>query len=231
MLEEILGEEPFCRFLEENYLKTPFSIPDRAKSLLSALNWNEFYELAPLIPECDVLVVRNGRLFSDLLPRSGEEVKELHQKGFSIVLRNTQKVAPNLRTLAEDAERELHGEAVIQIYSTPKDFHSFGWHYDVEEVFIIQTNGQKEYYLRQNTVNPHPKLETMPKDMQFERETSPLIASTLIGGDFLYIPGGWWHCAKAIEDSLSISIGVLPRTIRMKTFLETGKLPRDTAQA
>ena len=47
----------------------------------------------------------------------------------------------------------------------------------------------------------------MPHDMQFERETTPVIACTLLRGDWLYIPAGWWHVAFARTDSLSISAG------------------------
>ncbi len=32
----------------------------------------------------------------------------------------------------------------------------------------------------------------------------------LCAGDWLYLPGRWWHVAKCVEDSLSISVGVLP---------------------
>lgn len=211
MLEEILGKEPFFRFLEENYRKVPFSTPDKFMPLTSTLDWNAFYGLVPSIPAHDVLVVRNGKLFCDLVPRTREEAKKLHQEGFSIVLRHTEKFSSSLALLAKEIEQELRGNAVIQLYSTPAGFHSFGWHYDAEEVFIIQTEGTKDYFLRENTVNPHPRLETMPKDMHFEKEMSPVLVSTLIGGDFLYVPGGWWHVAKASQDSLSISIGVLPR--------------------
>jgi hypothetical protein len=30
----------------------------------------------------------------------------------------------------------------------------------------------------------------------------------LIAGDWLYVPARWWHVAKCVEDSLSISLGV-----------------------
>jgi ribosomal protein L16 Arg81 hydroxylase len=30
----------------------------------------------------------------------------------------------------------------------------------------------------------------------------------LFAGDWLYIPSRWWHMAKCIEDSLSISLGL-----------------------
>src|SRR5947199_5431507 len=37
---------------------------------------------------------------------------------------------------------------------------------------------------------------------------------SLIPGDWLYVPRGWWHCARATEDSLSLSIGVLTAAAR-----------------
>src|SRR5262249_22517361 len=104
-------------------------------------------------------------------------------------------------------------KVAIQLYATPRGYYSFTWHYDAEEVFILQTAGSKQYYLRENTVNPHPKLEAMPKDMHYEKETTPTIGALLIAGDWLYIPGGWWHVAKAPEDSLSVSIGILPNQV------------------
>ncbi len=73
----------------------------------------------------------------------------------------------------------------------------FSWHYDAEDVFIIQTAGEKEYSLRKNTVNPWPLEETLPADMQYERELMPLMRVLLRGGDLLYIPCGYWHKAEA----------------------------------
>jgi ribosomal protein L16 Arg81 hydroxylase len=52
-----------------------------------------------------------------------------------------------------------------------------------------------------------------PRDMQFEKET-PVLACTLIPGDWLYIPRGFGHRAHAREHSLSISIGVLSPAAR-----------------
>src|SRR5438105_1838764 len=118
MLREILGEKPFHHFLQDNYLKAPFSLPDIAKSLES-FDWDAFYALVPLIPSYDLLVVRNGKLFPDTVPRTSNDAKELRQKGFSIVLRHTERFSSHLARVAHDIERELHGEAVIQLYSTP----------------------------------------------------------------------------------------------------------------
>jgi ribosomal protein L16 Arg81 hydroxylase len=80
---------------------------------------------------------------------------------------------------------------------------------DCKDVFIVQTSGSKDYRLRANTVNPRPTIDAMPRDMRFELERTPVIACTLLPGDWLYVPRGFWHVAHARDDSLSLSIGVL----------------------
>jgi ribosomal protein L16 Arg81 hydroxylase len=37
-----------------------------------------------------------------------------------------------------------------------------------------------------------------------------LHTSRLLPGDWLHVPARWWHMAKCLEDSLSISVGVRP---------------------
>jgi ribosomal protein L16 Arg81 hydroxylase len=50
--------------------------------------------------------------------------------------------------------------------------------------------------------------------MHYEREIMPLMKCTLSAGDWLYIPGGWWHKANAMgaEPAISLALGVMPRT-------------------
>ena len=212
MLKQIMGEESLRGFLRTSYLKAPHSMPQEAIGLLPLLTWDSFCGLTTRVPEKDVLVVKNGRLFSQIVPKSPEDVRRLHDDGYSLVLRNTDRLDPALDEMARSLENELKGKVAIQLYSTPNGHHSFGWHYDAEEVFIIQTKGTKEYFLRENTVYPLAVLEAMPRDMQYEQEKTPTLETTLIAGDWLYIPGGWWHMAKAVEDSLSLSVGVMPPT-------------------
>ena len=98
----------------------------------------------------------------------------------------------------------------IHMYCTPGSQYGFGWHYDAEEVFIVQTTGRKEYSLRKNTVNPWPTDETLPANMRYEREIMPLARCELAAGDWLYIPSGYWHIGESRETSLSLAIGVQP---------------------
>ena len=45
-------------------------------------------------------------------------------------------------------------------------------------------------------------------------ERSPLQTARLLPGDCLYLPAGFWHMARSIEDSLSMSLGVYPAAER-----------------
>jgi 50S ribosomal protein L16 3-hydroxylase len=207
MLSTLFPDLTREQFLEEHFQRAPIARATTAGRLVRKLTWATVERLVPHKP--DTLVVRNGKLRTDEPPATFQEALTLFREGHSIVLRRCERYDEGLAEVAAAFAQELEGEVVIQVYLTPAGFHSFTWHYDCEDVFIAQTAGKKEYLLRENTVNPRPKLSAMPRDMEYERETTPTIASTLIAGDALYIPRGWWHVARSMEDSMSISVGVL----------------------
>ncbi|HET7434417.1 MAG TPA: cupin domain-containing protein [Thermoanaerobaculia bacterium] len=194
-------------FMRQHYQRAPLALPTTARDAVPLLDWNTMQRL--IESHADMLLVRNSKLRREREPETFAEVRALYDEGFSIVLRGCERYDEGLRALAERFDAEVPGDPSVQIYATPKKHHSFSWHYDCEDVFIAQTAGTKEYFMRRNTVNPEPMLDAMPRDMHYERETSPMIATTLVAGDWLYIPRGWWHVARALDDSLSISIGVL----------------------
>lgn len=153
----------------------------------------------------DVLVVRESQLLAEAQPSSAEQVRELFTRKAGIVVRRAERHDEELATLADSFARDLSGSAHIQLFVTPRNTQGFGWHYDEEDVCILQTHGTKTYYFRENT------QEVVPGRFDFERfrgETSPLMSCTLHARDLLYLPRYMWHAAKAVDDSLSISIGV-----------------------
>jgi len=194
-------------FRAEYFQQQALALPAVAGQSIPLLNWGTIAQLVDSQP--DMLIVRNGDLRRDPPPATFEQAMALFKEGHSIVMRRCERHHPMLRGLADRVGRELEGDVSIQTYITPSAFRSFGWHYDCEDVFVVQTSGVKEFFLRRNTVNPFPTLDAMPRDMQYERETTPVFAATLAAGDLLYIPRGWWHVARSIEDALSLSIGVL----------------------
>jgi ribosomal protein L16 Arg81 hydroxylase len=155
------------------------------------------------------LTVAAGQTVPVPRPRSLADAKQLLARGVSVVVRAAERNDPGLARLAERFERVLPGEVHIQLYATPAGTNSYGWHYDFEDVFIAQTAGVKDYYFRANTVALDAVLGDTLDFTSFTRERSPLMSARLIAGDWLYLPPRWWHLVKCIEQSLSISVGVM----------------------
>jgi ribosomal protein L16 Arg81 hydroxylase len=212
VLEQWLGGAPAADFLREVYLTRPHAVAHAGSPFVSRLTWETFHRVLPRCDPRDLLVVRDGRLWAGPDPRSRDEAQAFFADGYSLVVRHAERHDAGLAELADGFVGDLGARVAIQLYATPRGRHSFGWHYDAEEVFILQTLGAKRYFVRENTVRPRPLLEAMPRDMEYEKEVSALLVCPLVPGDWLYVPSGFWHVARAIEDSLSISIGVLPPT-------------------
>jgi 50S ribosomal protein L16 3-hydroxylase len=214
-----LGERPLSDFIEENYLRLPFSGAGGGAADCELGSWETLGRVLAG-EKVDSLVVRDGRRVEAPSPKNREEAEALTREGCTILVRNAQRHDAALADLARGFERDFCGPVNIHIYATPADRFGFGWHYDAEEVFILQTVGAKEYSLRKNTVNPWPLEETLPADMHYEREIMPLVRCLLRPGDWLYIPCGYWHKAEAKETSISLAVGVLaPAAIDLVDFL------------
>lgn len=206
MISKWIGDLSMDEFRRAHFHRVPLARAATAREALPYLTWSTVASL--LERGADLLVARNGRDVD--VPRPGfVEAVQLFQQGCSLVLRHGERYDDGLRELAEAVAAESEGDVTIHVFATPAGFHGFAWHYDCEDVFILQTRGAKEYFLRANSVNPRPTIDAMPRDMHYELETSPMMASLLVAGDCLYIPRGWWHVARCVEGSLSLSIGIL----------------------
>ena len=208
MIEKLLGDVPKRVFVEEYYYHRPFASPGGAEAFARWGTWETVEEVLSR-PDADVLVARKGELREGPDVPSYAEAKRLHDEGYTIVLRHAERHHAGLAELAAGFYEDFRAAVNVHVYCTPANQHGFGWHYDAEDVFILQTVGSKGFALRKNTVNPWPVLEALPKDMGVEREVMPLVKCKLAAGDWLYIPGGYWHAAEAQkEDSISLSVGL-----------------------
>ncbi len=209
MLNQWLAPLSVDGFVRSNLRRTPYARPAMALGAVPLLDWNKLGRVLAADPPPDVLVAADGRLVDVPVPRTLSAARELMGKGLGIVVRNSERHDPELAALAHAFARDLPGEVQVQLYATPAGTQTFGWHYDLEDVFIAQTAGEKDYYFRANTVIA-AGTEARPDFGRVRSETSPLHASRLLPGDWLYIPSRWWHLVRSLEDALSISIGVVP---------------------
>lgn len=217
-----LGAETWTRFAHEHYGKQPFVMPGAAAEVLHACNWDSL-GAALASRAAEVQVVRRGESLSLTPPRSLPGLRKLFERSAGVALRNAERASAPIRTLATAIGEDAPGNRRVAVFATPAGTHSLAWHFDLDDLFIVQLAGSKTHHLRSNTVLPRPLVRDGHSLAAYALETSPMLACELKPGDFLYVPAGFWHMALAGEDSLSISVGVtsahdLPRQPAPRAF-------------
>jgi len=187
---------------------TAWARPSVAKTEADRFGWLELDQLLRTEPLPDVLVVARGELLRETQPRSLVALRRLMARGAGVCVRRTERQHPVLTDIASRLHRQSGRQVHAQIFATPRNTHGFSWHYDTEHVLIIQTAGVKDYYFRENTVAQRSTGHAMPDFSRVRCERSPLHTARLLAGDCLYLPARWWHMARCIDDSLSISLGL-----------------------
>jgi hypothetical protein len=211
MLRDWIAPMTLADFRATHFQQGAWAQPGSAKRSLDALDWPALGRV--LAVGADTIVCAKGSNLPYPAPRDLDELRAYMRMGVGLAMRYTERADAGLRAVA-DSFAELPGTPQVQVFVTPAGTHGFGWHYDLEDVFIAQTAGVKDYYFRPNTAcadEPFPP----PDFTGYHRETSPLMTATLVAGDFLYIPSRWWHMALCKEDSLSISVGLMPPGARV----------------
>jgi 50S ribosomal protein L16 3-hydroxylase len=189
--------------------RLPYATPDRARPAVPSCDWSGLDALLSAQPP-DVLVVAHGRDLPLRPPRSLLELRQLFARGIGVAVRKPESHSQPLAALSEAFARDIPGEQRVIVFATPGGHSGFGWHYDAEDVFIVQTEGDKEYFFRRNTVTERVGRDEPLDFSRYHAERSPHMSCRLLPGDLLYLPRGYWHVARAHADAVSISIGVFP---------------------
>jgi 50S ribosomal protein L16 3-hydroxylase len=227
VLQELLGSVPVREFFDRHFTRAPFAMPDQATLYTQDFSDADF---AAMVEDSHAIlrIVRDGRLVRDRARLSWAEAQAYYRGGHTLLVRHAERSSAKLRALAEAFAQVFHAPVDIQVYLTPDQNQAFGWHYDLEEVFIIQVQGCKEYTVRQNTLNPWSVSDNLPAEMRYDRETSRVrLTCRLEAGDWLYIPSGWWHITQTQTASIHLSMGVMPvAALHLFAFLQQ-RLARD----
>lgn len=193
--------------------RAPYAAPACARAAAESCDWAGLDALLAAGPR-DVLVVAHGHDLPVPPPRTLAALRALFARGIGVAIREADQFSAAIARLCVAFSQDVPGEQRVIVFATPGGHFGFGWHYDAEDVFIIQTAGDKEYFFRQNTVTERIG-KSEPMDFStYRSERSPLMSCRLLPGDLLYLPRGYWHAARAYSDALSISIGVFPSVRR-----------------
>jgi hypothetical protein len=206
-MRDWLGALSLAEFRSTYLDRAPIARPGAAAAAIPLFGWDTLERILASEPSPDVLVVARGRVVDAAVPRTLAALSRLMDRGLGLVVRRAERCDGQLLELSRTFTADLGGEGHVQLFVTSAGTHGFGWHYDLEHVFIAQTSGIKDYYFRANTVCGRDD-----RSLDFERfhaERSPMATARLLPGDWLYLPSRWWHTARCAETSLSISLGIL----------------------
>jgi ribosomal protein L16 Arg81 hydroxylase len=225
-LASTLGLPSLDQFLERHFRQFPFVSTVGSVDVVRPFGWDTVGQLLES-PDVDWLLTREGVPISCERRPTATEAADLLATGHGLRFRHAERHCAAIGSLAMVFQRALAAPVDCHVNCTGANAVGLNWHYDAEDVFVLQTLGTKEWSLRKNTVHPWPLIETLPEDMQYERETMPIMRCQLAEGDWLYIPAGYWHFTRANEVSISMSVGLLPPTaIDLLDFLRS-QLPAD----
>ncbi|KYC35858.1 cupin [Scytonema hofmannii PCC 7110] len=133
------------------------------------------------------------------------------QEGATLILNGVHKLTPELVNFTSELKHDFGCGVQINAYSSSPQKQGFSSHYDTHEVFILQIEGTKKWFVFPDTFKyplPNQKSSTMAPP-----QGEPYLTCVLKPGDVLYIPRGHWHYAIALDEpSLHLTLGIHCRT-------------------
>ncbi|MFP5319679.1 MAG: JmjC domain-containing protein [Acidimicrobiia bacterium] len=131
--------------------------------------------------------------------------------GATIVLQGLQRYWPPITDLCRQLELELNFPVQANAYVTPPGSQGLAVHYDTHDVFVLQVGGSKEWEVY-DPVFPDP-LPAQPWAARRQEPGPVTLSVRLETGDFLYVPRGFLHSARAQADlSAHLTIGIHAET-------------------
>jgi len=195
----------FANYWGKQALKISASKRDRFNFLFS---WKELTDLLNFHEK----EFPHFRLASDKKVLSSVENDNFLQRcreGATLIIDHVHKKVPEISELVSAVQYELGlgHRTQVNAYCSWPNVQGFDCHYDTHEVFILQVEGNKEWFVFEDTLG-HPVANRHINDAS-PPETEPYIHTILEPGDVLYIPRGHWHYALAKDKpSIHLTLGV-----------------------
>jgi ribosomal protein L16 Arg81 hydroxylase len=166
----------------------------------------------------------NGR--PDGFQTDPSQLDHLVAAGMTVCMGDLERFSAALAEMAQGLKVGLGvaGKVAFSCYLSPPG-GGFGMHFDGEDVFAIQVEGEKSWrYSREPAVRDPLSDFSVGDDTELRaefRRTHPwvdlvvpseeeLAESLLRPGDVLYLPPGSWHRARGVSRSLALSLSRSP---------------------
>jgi ribosomal protein L16 Arg81 hydroxylase len=188
-----------------NYYSDLFSI----KALDSVLFFSR-----PKPPEIKVVANQQELLPDRYIKPDGSlnlnQLYKVYYEGHTLIVNGLQQFWKPLAIFCCNLQNFLNHAVVANTYLSPKDSKGLMPHFDTHDVFVLQVEGAKRWYIHE-AFQPVPLLGSFQPVIPEEKLGKPLHEVYLEAGDLLYVPRGFiHHAATAESSSLHLTIGIYP---------------------
>lgn len=230
-LPELLAPITPERFLADHYGRSPLHIPaEGGSSRRALLDWPTFNRLldqssiwnpASLKLVRDTVAVPPEQYCRVVQTQAGQGLRPDPAKvsvflaaGASLIAGDVQELTPSMHAMAAGLGRAFSASVNANVYCSFKGVQAFGTHFDLTDVFAVQTEGEKVWRLYRNRADaPVDMPPDSPETRRWlEQSRGPVMSEVRMRpGDVLYLPRGWYHDALAQDGaSLHVTFSVLP---------------------
>jgi len=162
-----------------------------------------FHSANPLGPAPSLAGVHDAHEFR-------RRIEQFHARHYSVRFPELRPLSRPLDELARALEFMLHAPV------TASAFWSRGGmkapvHYDDHDLIVVQLRGEKRWYL---SGSPSELPNTWTSKPAESLRLEPSVTVDLSPGDLLYLPRGTLHSVDSDSESLHLSLGFTPLTVR-----------------
>jgi len=149
----------------------------------------------------------------------GRVLRDL-KEGATIRVAHIEHYLPSLSRFCRGLEEVLHMPIRANLYMTPPFSQGFQPHYDLDDIFVVQVLGQKEWFWHSTYANQAalPNAD-MPFDAARHTPQGSPTPIMMRAGDVLYLPRGFMHEART-DDTPSIHITFATIGLNLGKFVE-----------
>lgn len=216
-LDAFLAPLPLASFLSEYWEQKSLFLPPAPSPLVHPdLSVNA---LLDKISEYDlsrqqVDVIQDGKALDDQVTGadgisiSPAKLKQVLAAGASLRLNGAEKWLTSLQNNCRQLSKAFSAPVRANIYYTPANEQGFHPHYDSHDVLVLQLEGAKEWSLYHEEIHLPLRGQVFdPANCQSKPELQKQF--TMSSGSRAYIPRGWMHDARALnQSSLHVTFGI-----------------------
>ncbi len=210
-LDYLIAPLSIDELIDSHWGKKAVYIPGPTDKFAGLYNWEAVNDILFSSRGYDGLRLLHEK--KEMPAKSFKALDDWLAKGATLVINSVNSVDPLVSKFQDMLEYELNTHVNINSYMSYPAKQGFDTHFDFHDVFLVHTEGIKEWKIFEPTPgHTYPLHRLTNMDKGGPPEYDPYLQCTLTPGDVVYIPRGHWHYGIAIEPSIHLTVGPQARS-------------------